>query len=186
MKILVIADTTPKRSLRELAYSEKVDLICTLGDLDVFALGELKDINDIPKIGVYGNHCTGKYFDSLGIQNMHLKTITIDGLVFGGFEGSLRYKQNPRAIMYTQEEAEEMLRNFPPVDVMIAHSPPYGIHDELGDLSHEGLHALKEYIDIKQPRYFLHGHTHPELERALTEYKKTNIVFIFGEQVIII
>ena len=186
MKILVIADTPPKQSLRELAYTEKVDLICTLGDLDIFALEELREINDIPKIGVYGNHCTGQYFESLGILNMHMKTISIGGLLFGGFEGSLRYKPNPRAIMYTQDEASAMLRNFPRVDVMIAHSPPYSIHDEPGDMTHEGLHALKDYIDEKQPQYFLHGHTHPALETALTTYKQTNIVFTFGERVILI
>lgn len=186
MKILVIADTPPKQSLKELAYTEKVNLICTLGDLDIFALEELRDITDIPKIGVYGNHCTGQYFDSLGIENLHLKTKTIEGVTFGGFEGSLRYKPNPRAIMYTQDEAREMIRDFPKVDVMIAHSPPYGIHDEPGDLTHEGLHALKDYIEEKQPRYFLHGHTHPALETALTPYKQTNVVFIFGERVIII
>jgi len=111
-------------------------LICTLGDLDYFSLQELEKVTNIPKIGVYGNHCSGNYFDSLGIHNLHLNTFKHTRLVFGGFEGSICYKESAYAKMYTQEEAEEMLKDFPAVDVILAHSPPYGINDEPNSSSH--------------------------------------------------
>jgi len=45
----------------------------------------------------------------LEILNMHLKTFEYQGLIFGGFEGCVRYKNDPYAKMYTQEEASELL-----------------------------------------------------------------------------
>ena len=105
MKILAIADRPPKKSIRQTVSEEKIDLIITLGDLEYTQISELDFIKDIPKIGVYGNHCIPGYIDLLGITDLHLKTTTINGLTFGGFEGSHRYKKDEFAKMYTQEEA---------------------------------------------------------------------------------
>jgi len=182
MKILVIADRAPEEDPQIVVQREGVDLVVTLGDLDLVSLAGLREVKTIPKIGVYGNHCSGTYFDSLGIQNMHLATWEFSGLTFGGFQGSLRYKPNPYAIMYTQEEASDMLKDFPYVDVMLAHSPPFGIHDEPGDLSHEGLHGLRDYIDRMHPRYFLHGHTYVAPDLLVTPHGDTQVVFVYGQR----
>jgi predicted phosphodiesterase len=185
MKILAIADRPPKEKIKNILEKNKdVNLICTLGDLDYFSLIELKDINNIPKIGVYGNHDSGKYFDELGITNLHLKTFEFMGYIFGGFEGSVRYKQNPHAIMYTQEEAFELLKDFPGVDIMLAHCPPYGINDEPEELAHQGFKALREYIEIKKPKYFFHGHTYPTKENLITKFCETQIIYIYEEKII--
>ena len=183
MKILAIADRPPKQSINKILSSDSVDLIITLGDLDFFDLKELKDINDIPKIGVYGNHCSGKYFESLGIKNMHLQTWEFQGITFGGFEGSLKYK-NSNAIMYTQDEASRLLEDFPKVDVLLAHSPPYGINDEPGDPTHTGLVALKKYIEKNQPKYFLHGHTYPDNSEAIQRIGQTQIIYIYQDKIV--
>lgn len=184
MKLLVIADSPPQDDPSTVAAREAVDLVVTLGDLDLVSLAGLRVITDIPKIGVYGNHCSGQYFESLGIHNMHLVTWEHQGVVFGGFQGSLRYKPNPHAIMYTQEEASDMLKDFPHVDVMLAHSPPFGIHDEPGDMSHEGLRGLRDYIAREQPRYFMHGHTYVAPDMLVTHEGGTDIVFVYGMQVV--
>jgi len=185
MKILAIADRPPKEKIKNVLEKNKdVNLICTLGDLDYFSLIELKDINNIPKIGVYGNHDSGKYFDELGIINLHLKTFEFMGYIFGGFEGSVRYKQNPHAIMYTQEEAFELLKNFPRVDIMLAHCPPYGINDEPEELAHQGFKSFREYIEIKKPKYFFHGHTYPTKENLITKFCETQIIYIYEEKII--
>ena len=155
-----------------------------MGDLDYFALHELEKISDIPKLGVYGNHCSGNYFDSLGIINMHLQTFDYKGLRFGGFEGSIRYKESKYAKMYTQAEATQLLADFPAVDVMLAHSPPFGINDEPDSTSHQGLIALKEYIEINKPKYFLHGHTYPNTANLVSKYQETNIIYVFGDKVV--
>ena len=185
MKILAIADRAPKESISAILEREQnVDLICTLGDLDYFSLVELKNIHNIPKIGVYGNHCSGNYFDELGIKNMNLKTFEHKGLVFGGFEGSVRYKDDPYASMYTQEEANKMLSDFPYVDVMLCHCPPYGINDVPNEISHQGFKALREYIEKCKPKYLLHGHTYPDTNNIVTEHQGTKIIYVFSDKII--
>jgi Icc-related predicted phosphoesterase len=184
MVILAISDRPPKSSILSLIDKYKVDLICTLGDLDYFSLQELEKITNIPKIGVYGNHCSGTYFESLNIHNLHLKTFEHNGITFGGFEGSIRYKESMYAKMYTQEEAKELLKDFPTVDVFLAHSPPYGINDEPESFSHQGFIAIKEYINNKKPKYFLHGHTYPTKDNLVEKYGGTKIVYIYEYKII--
>lgn len=184
MVILAISDRPARSSILSLIGMNQVDIICTLGDLDYFSLQELEKITGIPKIGVYGNHCSGNYFDSLGIYNTHMKTFKHKGIKFGGFEGSVRYKESTYAKMYTQEEAIEMLKNFPMVDVFLSHSPPYGINDETNSSSHQGFIALKEYIENKKPKYFLHGHTYPAKENLVTNYNSTVIVYVYEDKII--
>ncbi len=184
MRILAIADRPPREKIKKILEREPVKLICTLGDLDFFALKELAEITNIPKIGVYGNHDSGKYFESLGIINIHLKTFEFENLVFGGFEGSVRYKNSQEAIMYTQEEAFELLKDFPSVDVMIAHSPPYGINDKPEELTHQGFKALREYIQQKKPKYFLHGHTDVNERNAITKFGETTIIYVYRDKIV--
>ena len=184
MVILAIADRPPKSSILGLIEKHQVELICTLGDLDYFSLQELERVTKIPKIGIYGNHCSGNYFDSLGIHNLHLKTFDHNGIRFCGFEGSIRYKESAYAKMYTQEEAKEMLKDFPAVDVFLAHSPPYGINDEPNSSSHQGFIALRDYIENMKPKYFLHGHTYPTLEQLIEKHGDTKIVYIYEDKII--
>ena len=184
MKILAIADRPPKEKIKSILAQNSVDLICTLGDLDPFILYELEDITNIPKLGVYGNHCSGNYFESLGITNIHLKTFEFGGLVFGGFEGCVRYKDDQHAKMYTQEEASKLLKNFPHVDVMLAHCPPYGINDEPEELSHQGYKALREYVETKKPKYLLHGHTYTAEGNLIKKFMDTEIIYVFGDKLI--
>lgn len=184
MKILAIADRPPRRSIKEILSENPVDLIVTLGDLTLFDIEELKTITDIPKIGVYGNHCSGKYFESLGIWDMHMKTFEYMGLKFGGFEGSVRYKSDPGAKMFTQTEASRLLANFPYVDVMLSHAPSYGINDEPGDPTHAGLQGLRDYLEREKPRYLLHGHTYPSEEERVDRWGETNIIYVYQDKII--
>lgn len=184
MKILAIADRAPREKIKSILEKHKIDVICTLGDLEHFSLAELADITTIPKLGVYGNHCSGMYFEPLGITNMHLQTFEYGGLVFGGFEGSVRYKSDPYAKMYTQEEATALLKDFPRVDVMLTHCPPYGINDEPEETAHQGFHALREYVELKKPKYLLHGHTYPTEETMIKKFGDTEIIYVYEDKVI--
>lgn len=75
MKTLVLADRPPSRPIKEiLTDNPDIELIITLGDLYFYDIQELANVIHIPKIGVYGNHCDGRYMDILGITNLHLKT----------------------------------------------------------------------------------------------------------------
>ena len=184
MRILAIADRAPRESILSTLVANPVDLICTLGDLTQFALRELENITNIPKIGVYGNHCSGMYFEELGIKNMHLATFEYEGLLFGGFEGSVRYKNDRYAKMYTQEEAKELLKDFPRVDVMLTHCPPYGVNDEPEELAHQGFKALRDYVEQKKPTYLLHGHTYPTQETMVRKLGDTEIIYVYEDKLV--
>ncbi len=184
MTILAIADRPARESIKTILSRQPVDLICTLGDLGYYELIDLQYVTDIPKIGIYGNHCSGNYFDQLGIQNMHLRTWEFQGLTFGGFEGSVRYKESATAKMYTQEEAQVLLKDFSRVDVMLVHCPPYGVNDDTTDLAHTGFLALRDYIERQQPTYIFHGHTYPTTETLVTKYLNTNIVYVYQDKIV--
>ncbi len=183
MKALVIADRRPDIDIRSTIESEDIELVITLGDLtreDILALAEIKHI---PKIGVYGNHDSGTYMPELGIWDMHLKIWEYNGLKFGGFQGCVRYKENPDAIMCTQGEATSLMQNFPPVDVFISHCPPRGINDET-EIAHQGFDALRQYIDAQQPKVWLHGHTYPTEKTVIQQHGPTRIEYVYKHKII--
>lgn len=183
MRVLAIADQPPKNPIQVTVKNDDIDLIITLGDLEYAQIAELELITNIPKIGVYGNHCTPGYMEQLGIVDMHLNTIEVNGMTFGGFDGSHRYKNDQFAKMYTQDEAVELMKDFPYVDVFIAHSPPAGINDE-DDPAHTGLIAIRNYLDQKQPKYFFHGHTYPTQDSLVQKYNNTNVVYVTADKIV--
>jgi Icc-related predicted phosphoesterase len=68
-----------------------------------------------------------------------------------------------------------------PLDILITHSPPQGIHDD-DDLPHHGLRALNYLLNWAQPRYMLHGHTmfyRENLKSHITQYGRTQIVNVY-------
>ena len=182
MRILAIADRPPEKPIKEILSEQPIDVIVTLGDLEMSQIRSL-EIVDLPKMGVYGNHCSGMYMPELGIENMHMKTKEVDGVVFGGFEGCVKYKESS-AKMYTQEEASAMLATFPKVDIMLVHCPPYGVNDDSSEISHTGYIGLREYVEREKPKYLLHGHTYPKEHELVTLFDNTKIIYVFGTKII--
>ncbi|MDX1765319.1 MAG: hypothetical protein R3313_00035 [Candidatus Saccharimonadales bacterium] len=183
MKALVIADRNPHINIAEVAAQQQAQLIITLGDLIREDLLSAIPVSNIPKIGVYGNHDSGNYMPEIGIMDMHLKTWDFGGYRFGGFQGCVRYKPAPDAIMYTQEEANQMMANFPPVDIFLAHCPPRGVNDE-EEIAHQGFDALRTYVDRFQPRVLLHGHTYPTEENIVRNVGNTRIEYVYKHRVV--
>lgn len=183
MKTLVIADRRPEIDITSTVLLEKIELVITLGDLSREEIFGLENVNHIPKIGIYGNHDDGMYMNDYGILNIHLKIWDFGGIRFGGFQGCVRYKDNPTAIMYTQQEAKNLMQGFPSVDVFISHCPPRGINDE-EEQSHQGFDALRDYIDNQQPKIWLHGHTYPTAENIFRQYLSTRVVYVFKYKII--
>lgn len=184
MKILLISDRSPRSPIKETLLREgNIDIIITLWDLEYSLIRELAEVHDIPKIWVYGNHCSGRYFEDLGIINMHLKTFVYQGITFGWFEGCVRYKPNPDAIMYTQEEAEKLISQLPKVDIILSHCPPRWINDE-DEISHQGYDALRKYCQKYNPQYLFHGHTYPEWDTLVTKFWETNIIYVYADKVV--
>lgn len=179
----MIADRRPSINIIETVQKESIDLIITLGDLTREDILALANITNIPKIGVYGNHDSGTYMPEMLIWDMHLHTWEFNGLTFGGFQGCVRYKENPDAIMYTQDEANALMQNFPAVDIFISHCPPRGINDE-DEIAHQGFDALRTYLEEKKPKLWLHGHTYPTEETRVKQFGATRIEYIYRQGII--
>jgi len=185
MNVLAIADRRPRIDILDVVQKNNIELIITLGDLTREDILQLEQVNTIPKIGVYGNHDSGMYMSELGIWDMHMKVWDFQGLIFGGFQGCVRYKENPDAIMCTQQEATQLMVNFPKVDVFICHCPPRGINDE-EEIAHQGFDVLRDYVDREQPKVLMHGHTYPTEENVVKQHGLTRIEYIFEYKLLVL
>lgn len=179
LRALCIADRPTDVPLSELLRGGGFDIVLLLGDLTYSQLRPLERI-DLPKLGVYGNHCAGSYFDALGVTDLHLRTATVHGLTFGGFEGCHRYKARPR--QWSQAETEALLAGFPRVDVMVCHSPPEGVNDDPGDDAHVGLRGLRAYVERHRPALLVHGHTYPTSPRE--RVGSTEVRYVSGHRIV--
>lgn len=139
------------------------------------------DALDVPSLGVYGNHCDGRYFNKLGITNLHLARVEIAGTTFTGLQGCVRYKEGTRDLLYTQDEYAEMISQMPAADVLVTHCPPAGINDHADD-AHVGIAALRAWVDANGPRALIHGHTYPDV--PATTYGRTRIEYVYGARIV--
>jgi len=176
MKFLVLADID---NLYWCGNEGQADVLLACGDMcDDVILGAAEDFHCKKIFAVKGNHDNKTVFPS-PILDLHLTVIECGGLMFGGLNGSWKYKDKG-AYLYEQEEVERMLADFPPVDVFISHNSPRGIHDK-DDGIHIGFDGLRSYIERTQPKLFIHGHQHKEVESWLGS---TRIVGAYGNNLL--
>lgn len=183
MRAMIVADRKPEVDLIPAIEENSVDVVITCGDLSRGYLHELADV-DIPKFGVYGNHCRRGYLEELGIVDLHRRRgVLPNGMTVVGLEGCVRYKDEPD-ILYTQEEYSTILDSYPwKVDVVVTHAPPAGVNDQ-DDAAHVGIVALRDYVDTVRPKYLLHGHTYPK--PVMTEVGSTSVIYTSGMQIVTI
>lgn len=177
MKILAVSDQPLDRlaSLASRNQIENVEMLAGCGDLPYTYLEFLVTMMNSPLYYVPGNHdpayspSNPKTLAEGGL-NIDLKMTRFKSFLIGGFGGSVRYRPDGTN-QYTQTEA--YLRAFQllprlilnrlqygrALDLLIGHSPPFGIHDD-DDPAHTGLKAINWLIRFARPRYYLHGHTH--------------------------
>lgn len=174
MKILAVSDQALERiyTLSSNGHFQDVELIIGCGDLPYAYLEYLLTMLNVPLYYVPGNHDPrAAQSQAEGATNLDLKTNRYQKFLIGGFGGSIRYR--PDGVnQYNQVEAYlRAFRMLPrlilnrmqygrALDILISHSPPFGIHDDATDPAHNGLKALSWLIRIAKPRYHLHGHTH--------------------------
>jgi Icc-related predicted phosphoesterase len=174
MILLVIADDN---DLRQGLGSEKADILISCGDVaDQVILQTAEAAGCEYIVAVKGNHDRPESFEA-PILDLHLTTQTIDGVRFGGFQGSWKYK--PRGhYLYEEQEVEKLLGSFPAADVFVAHNSPRHIHDREDNL-HLGFEAFVTYIHRAKPRFFLHGHQHVSQE---TQVGGTRVIGVHGHK----
>ena len=177
MKILAVSDQVVD-SLYNPAIKQNfsdVELVIGCGDLPYTYLEFIVSILNVPLLYVPGNHDPRYNSENTktfaeGCVNIDLKVFNIRNLTLAGVGGSIRYL--PDGInQYTQFDmywrlmalaprlAWHWLLKRQPVDILVTHSPPFGIHDDASDPAHVGFKSLCYLVQILRPRYLLHGHT---------------------------
>lgn len=211
MRILAISD-----KVEPILYSPaildrvgKVDAVISCGDLPFYYIEYIMTMLGRPTFYVFGNHgrevqySSGKGGDwqqstaPLGAVNLHKRTARTDGLLLAGLEGSMHYNESPG--QYTEFEMWWNIIGLLPrllwnrirygrwLDVLVTHSPPYGIHDK-ADLPHTGFKSFLTFMRWFKPRYLLHGHIHiyrhDEITR--TQYGDTEVVNVYPWRILTI
>jgi len=156
----------------------KIDLILGCGDLPYYYLEYVMTMLDAPLYYVHGNHdplveystASGTKTAPEGGENLDLRCVNASGLLLAGLEGCIRYKPTG-SHQFTQNEMTLRLLALLPglacnrlvhgrwLDVLVAHSPPLGIHNG-PDHAHTGFRAFLDLMRVCKPRYLLHGHQH--------------------------
>ncbi len=204
MKILAVSDKVVERiyTLAANQYFNDIDLILGCGDLPYDYLEYLVTIINKPLYYVPGNHDPefnkkNKASIAEGCANLDQKIIFTKDTIIAGIGGSIRYR--PDGVnQYTQSELYFRILKLLPslafnrifrgraMDILITHSPPFGIHDD-DTRAHQGLKALNLLIRWAKPRYHFHGHTHffrQNLEASTTQVGETQIMNIFPYKII--
>ncbi len=176
MKILAVSDMVVDR-LYSATVAERfndVKLVLGCGDLPYDYLEFLVSALNVPLFYVPGNHDPAVHPKDpckfcQGCDLIDRKIVRVNGLNIAGIGGSIRYRPHCDN-QYTQSQMYFRMVAFLPklmrtlskksggLDIVIAHSPPRGIHDD-NDVAHTGFNVFRDFIRFFKPRYFLHGHT---------------------------
>ena len=201
MKILAVSDRVLDKlysgTIRQ-TYSD-IDLMIGCGDLPFYYLDFLTSAIDAPLVYVRGNHDEGPQYavdgrvwrDVRGGVDIHGKVVARKGLILAGLQGSMRYKAHAD-YMYTEAEMRRVVAQLVPrllwnrqrlgraLDVLVTHSPPFGIHDR-PDLPHTGFKVFLSFLRLFKPRYHLHGHVHiyRQDEITQTQFEETTIINVY-------
>ncbi len=204
MKILAVSDQVIERiyTLTSQGHFQGTDIIIGCGDLPYTYLEYLVSILNVPMVYVPGNHDPeyNPRFTTTraeGGSNLDLKRARVKGLLIAGLGGSVKY--HPDGVnQHTQAEAFQRAARLMPgllvnrlrygraLDILITHSPPFGIHDD-DTQAHTGLKAINWLLRWAHPRYHFHGHTHffrQNLEDSVTKLGPTTIMNIFPYKII--
>jgi hypothetical protein len=207
MRVLAVSDKV-EPVLYSSVVNERigpVDLILSCGDLPFYYTEYLTSVVNRPCYYVFGNHGREIEFQGgnwsekrspQGAVDLHKRTIREKGLLLAGLEGSIRYNDAPR-YQYTEQGMTLNILELAPkllfnklrygryLDVLVAHSPPWGIHDQ-PDRAHQGFKCFLPFMRIFKPRYLLHGHIHLYRLGSVTKtrYYETDIINVYPFQVL--
>jgi nucleotide-binding universal stress UspA family protein/Icc-related predicted phosphoesterase len=202
LKVLSISDRIDAQLLEKETHElyKDVDLILSCGDLPYYHIEKLFQLYEVPVLYVRGNHDprveygkSGPLYGPRGAIDLHNRVVVLNDLIFAGFEGSLPYKEGP--FLYSQGEMWGFVLGMVPrllwkkltfgryVDVILTHTPPWGIHDQ-DDNVHGGFKAFRWLIKVFQPTYFFHGHIHVYSEDQIIEtvLGQTKVINTYGHR----
>jgi Icc-related predicted phosphoesterase len=204
VKILAVSDEVVDRlySLCASGHFREIELILGCGDLPYPYLENLLTMLNIPLFYVPGNHDPDYNPENSlayveGGSNLDLKLVPYKKLLIGGLGGSIRYRpdgtnQHSQAEAYFRAFRMSLrlwwnrLNSGRSLDILITHSPPFGIHDD-DSQAHQGLKAINWLLRVAKPRYHFHGHTHFQrgnLSASETTHGPTKIINVFPYKIV--
>lgn len=127
MQFLVAADThgtLTEENVPQEFLTENIDAVILLGDVLQRDIDILKNKFKVPFFGVGGNHDTWDLMSKNGIHDLHARVIKWKNLIIAGFGGSLRYKETPDYMFFTEQEASDLLAQMPRCDILLTHAGP--------------------------------------------------------------
>ncbi len=204
MRILALSDQVVDRiyPLVSKGHFSGVELILGCGDLPYNYLEYIVSMLNVPLFYVPGNHdpAYNPRFSASraeGGTNLDLQRGHFGTLLLAGFGGCNRYRPDgvnqysqadgiARALWMLPGLLWNKLCYGRALDILITHSPAYGIHDE-EEQAHRGLKAINWLLAFARPRYHMHGHTHffrNNLEPSVTQLGPTSVINVFPYKVI--
>ncbi len=205
VKILFVSDKVVDHlySSKIVEKHKDVDLIVGCGDLPYYYLEFILSMLNVPLLYVHGNHDPQQEYladgtaiaGPTGGANLHGRILKEQNLLLAGLEGSIRYKDG--CFQYTQKEMWLNVLALAPklwlnklvygryLDILVAHSPPYGIHNG-EDRIHVGFRAFLWLMKTFKPRYLVHGHRHVynPAEIIETQFEETKVINIYPYRVL--
>jgi Icc-related predicted phosphoesterase len=204
VKILAVSDEVVDRlyNTRILQNCRDIELILGCGDLPYEYLEFLVTVLNVPLLYVPGNHDPQYREDNSatraeGCVNLDRHLVQVKGLSLAGLGGSIRYtpghpnqysqpEMYGRVISILPEVIWNRFRTGKGLDIIIAHSPARGIHDD-SDPAHTGFSAFLDIIRVFKPRYFLHGHTlvyKGNLLPTVTQVGRTTVINVYPSRLL--
>ena len=204
MKILAVSDQVVPSiySPRVRQQFGDVNIVFACGDLSYSYLEYVATTLSVPCFFVRGNHDHVEYTSSGqtltepgGWIDLDERVVQVRELLLAGLEGSIRYRPNAPHQHTEGEMILKIWRLIPALlwnrvrwgrylDILITHSPAFGIHDGQ-DRAHRGFKAFLQFMARFRPRYLLHGHTHAhQAEVRRTRYLETEVINVYPFQVI--
>lgn len=206
MKVLFVSDKVVEHIYSPSIATRyaKVELVVGCGDLPYYYLEYVQSVLNVSLIYVHGNHDPEREYLSngstvtgpMGGINLHCQTYQANNLLLAGLEGSIRYRDGK--FQYSQQEMwfniflhlvprflVNKLRFGRYVDMVVAHSPPYGIHNG-DDRIHVGFKSFLWLMNVFKPGYLVHGHRHVYNPSEVTEtqFEQTRVINIYPYKVL--
>ncbi len=203
MKLLALCDMVDERVYSEhlTANYGDADLVLGCGDLPFEYLEYVVTVMNRPVLYVHGNHDPAPMHTAdgeikhgpAGCVPLDDRVVSLNGGLFMGLGGSIRYSKEA-AYQYTEDQMRWRIARLLPrllanrmrygrfVDVVVAHSPPYGIHDS-DDPAHVGFRSFLQLMRWFRPQLLLHGHLHTPLAQT-TRQGETTVMGVFPVRVI--
>jgi Icc-related predicted phosphoesterase len=148
----------------------KPDVIVAAGDLTPF-LRPRPSLADLGRLGAPVLAVTGNS-DFLGgrrainqtdgIDNLHLKPKTVNGIEFVGLSGTVPVPFRTRVGLWESRLFQRLQSLVNRNSVVVAHPPPFGVLDKVAGKLHAGSSRLRQLLETERPRLFICGHIHED------------------------